>query len=166
MLADRYLVVPRTIIFIIRDNQVLLQKASDTKKIFPGYYNGIGGHIERGETPLECAQRELLEETGLSCTDLTLTGTVHIDVAEKQGILLFVFIGSQIQGSIRGSAEGEVHWISLSEIEGLRILDDVPDLINNSLISIDYGKQFFGKYLYDLEGQKTTLVEWDQTSKR
>lgn len=31
-----------------------------------GVYNFIGGHIEDGEGPLECAQREVREETGIT----------------------------------------------------------------------------------------------------
>ncbi len=31
-----------------------------------GVYNFIGGHIEKGEGPLECAQREIREETGMT----------------------------------------------------------------------------------------------------
>ena len=31
-----------------------------------GVYNFIGGHIEKGEGPLECAQREVREETGIT----------------------------------------------------------------------------------------------------
>jgi 8-oxo-dGTP diphosphatase len=161
VLPDRYLVVPRTIIFILNEDLVLLQKGSETKKIFPGFFNGIGGHIERGETPLEGARRELHEETGLSCEDLRLTGTIHIDVNEQQGILLFVFYGSQVTGTITGSSEGELHWIYRSEIQDLKIVEDVPELIHNSMLSIEQGKQFFAKYLYDLEGRKTTLIEWD-----
>ena len=31
-----------------------------------GVYNFIGGHIENGEGPLDCAQREVREETGIT----------------------------------------------------------------------------------------------------
>ncbi len=30
-----------------------------------GLWNGVGGKISPGETPLECARREVLEETGI-----------------------------------------------------------------------------------------------------
>ena len=36
-----------------------------------------GGHIDEGETPEDAAVREVLEETGIACTDPVL---VHVDV--------------------------------------------------------------------------------------
>lgn len=37
-----------------------------------GKLNGIGGHLEPGETPLECVQREFHEETGVRVQDFEL----------------------------------------------------------------------------------------------
>lgn len=161
ILANRYLVVPRTIIFIIRDDKVLLQKAAKTKKIFPGFFNGIGGHIERGETPLKGAHRELEEESGLKCADLRLTGTIHIDVTERQGILLFVFLGSKTSGVLRSSSEGELFWIGLDSIQQLKVVEDVPELIQNSLTSLERNSRFHGSYQYDENNQRITTIEWD-----
>ena len=59
ILQGRYQVVPRSIILLIKNHQVLLQLGSSDKKIFPDHFNGIGGHIERGEDILVAARREL-----------------------------------------------------------------------------------------------------------
>lgn len=43
-------------------NEVLLVKKDRTD--FAGRYNGVGGKLEKGEFPEECAVREIKEETG------------------------------------------------------------------------------------------------------
>jgi 8-oxo-dGTP diphosphatase len=63
---DRYSLIPRCLIFLQRADEVLLFKGSPDKRLWPGRYNGVGGHIERGEDVLSAARRELLEETGLA----------------------------------------------------------------------------------------------------
>jgi 8-oxo-dGTP diphosphatase len=50
-------------IFLERDGKILLGKR---KNIFgDGHYSTPAGHIEPGETVMECAGRELFEETGI-----------------------------------------------------------------------------------------------------
>ena len=46
---QRYTVIPRTLVFITRDERVLLLRGAPTKRIWANKYNGIGGHIERDE---------------------------------------------------------------------------------------------------------------------
>ena len=89
VVGDRYSVIPRTLIFITRDDAVLLLKGSPTKRLWPGLYNGVGGHIEKGEGVLSAARRELKEETGLDVKQLWLCGTVTVDLAGNTGILFF-----------------------------------------------------------------------------
>lgn len=67
-----------TICFLIRDGKVLL--AMKTEKIGVGCLNGYGGGIEPGETPEQCAIRELEEE----CSIRTLK-----DGIEKVAIMKF-----------------------------------------------------------------------------
>ena len=156
ILEGRYHVVPRTIVFLVLNEKVLLQKAPDSKKIFPGCYNGIGGHIERGESVLEGARRELQEETGLTCDNLRLAGTIMIDVDAAEGILLFVLTGDQVQGELVDSEEGSLHWIPITELATYKVVEDVPELVNRVREYDDTGAVFFGKYLYDDNGRKST----------
>ncbi len=156
ILKGRYQVVPRSIILLIKDGKVLLQKAPEDKKIFPGFYNGIGGHIERGEDVYSGAVRELREEAGISCDDLSLMGTIMIDVEDEQGILLFVFSGEIIRGNITDSNEGSLHWIEINAINSMNVVEDIPELVSQVIQARDTGKLFFGKYLYDEDGKRVT----------
>lgn len=56
-----------------------------------GYWHGIAGGVEEGETPEQAAERELFEETGLAVTPLPLRTrftydaiTVHTFLVEVQ----------------------------------------------------------------------------------
>ena len=156
IIAGRYQVVPRSIIFLIQHNQVLLQRAAESKRIFPGFYNGIGGHIESREDVLSGAKRELQEEAAISCDDLELAGTIMIDVEEDEGILLFVFTGSEINGDLLPSEEGTLHWVNIDLLETLQVVEDVPELVHKVVNFRKDRKLFFGKYEYDEEGNRIT----------
>ena len=52
----RYQVVPRTLCFVTHEDAVLLLKGAPTKRIWPGRYNGLGGHVEPDEDVLAAAQ--------------------------------------------------------------------------------------------------------------
>lgn len=52
--------------------EILLQKRSALKDIAPGLWDvSVGGHVIPGEAPLEAAKREMLEELGVTCADIT-----------------------------------------------------------------------------------------------
>jgi len=45
---------------VVHDNKLLMGKRRDSNK-----FTQPGGHLEKGESPIEAAKRELFEETGL-----------------------------------------------------------------------------------------------------
>lgn len=155
LVPGRYHVVPRTLILIFNDGEVLLQKGAATKKIWAGKYNGFGGHIERGEDVLTSAQRELLEETGLYCPDLRLYGTVMIDVNESEGILMFVLSGHRLQGNLNGSEEGTPEWVEIAGVNALPVVEDIPMIIEK-ISRMNAGEVFHGHYGYDEMGNLIT----------
>lgn len=62
--------------------QLLLQKRSQNKESFPGWYDtSSAGHIPAGCEPLESALRELKEELGLAASpeSLAFAGTFRIE---------------------------------------------------------------------------------------
>jgi 8-oxo-dGTP diphosphatase len=158
ILKGRYQVVPRTLILVFQGDKVLLQKGSPTKKIWAEYYNGLGGHVERGEDALSAARRALLEEAGLECPDLHLCGTVMIDVEEHNGIMLFVMSGSEINGTINDSEEGSLHWVNVDDFARLNVVEDIPEIV--ARIRTMQGKReiFHAHYGYDESGKRITTL--------
>ena len=73
----RYHMIPRVLCFVTNGEDVLLIEGAPNKKLWAGQYNGLGGHVERGESPHAAARREIREEAGLDVTDLRLRGVIQ-----------------------------------------------------------------------------------------
>jgi 8-oxo-dGTP diphosphatase len=154
---DRYTVIPRTAIFVRRGDEYLLMKGSPTKRLWAGKYNGLGGHVERGEDVLASARRELLEETGLQA-DLWLCGTVLVD-AGATGICLFVLLGENPRGELRPSPEGTAEWLQARDVPGLAAVEDLPVLIARLQAVRRGDPPFSGRSRYDDSGNLVLTLD-------
>ena len=95
---------------------------------------GIGGKFEPGESPEDCAVREVREETGLSMKSWAYRGIVTFVSDEWGTEYMHLFHSADFEGSVKDCDEGDLEWIdrqallSLPIWEGdkifLRLLDE------------------------------------------
>ena len=64
-----------TLCYVRKSNQTLMiHRVKRSEDMHKGKWNGLGGKFEPGETPEECAIREILEESGLRVQVITTEG--------------------------------------------------------------------------------------------
>ena len=150
---DRYTVIPRTLTFLTRPDEILLIRLGPDRGEWSGLLNGVGGHIEQGEDPVQSARREITEETGLTAAELMLAGVVIIDTGEKPGIGLYVFVGEAENGELTPGGEGTPEWIRQDELDEASLVADLPVLIPEALARREGAAPFSAIYKYDKTGQ-------------
>ena len=151
---QRYALTPRVLIFPVNESgQILLLEGAQDKKIWAGYWNGLGGHVEQGEAILSAAKRELLEESGLVAQKLIFCGQVLVDTGQSRGIIFFVFKAKKLNGELTASAEGKLAWFSLQSALKLNLVEDLYTLLPLVMQQRPSGKPFWGHYHYDDESQ-------------
>ncbi len=156
--SERYGLIPRSLIFLTHGEHVLLLKGAPHKHLWANRYNGIGGHIERGEDILKAAQRELQEETGLSVVNLWLCGIVTIDYQPQLGIVLFVFRGECPDCPVFPSAEGTPEWIPFHQITQIPLVEDLSVILPRVLAMQPGETPVFAQYSYNTDDHLTIRI--------
>lgn len=149
--AGRWLAIPRTLCFITHGDDVLLLKRGQDRRVYPGRYNGVGGHIERDEDPLSGAIREMQEETGLSVRNVRFRGALHVDAGHSNGILVFVFTAEATSRAFTDSAEGTLEWVPRTEAHTLPLVEDLPILLPLLFEREPDAPPFFAHTSYDAD---------------
>ena len=126
---NRYQWVPRVLCFVTSGPEVLLLRGTPAKRLWAGKYNGLGGHVERGESVHAAALREIREEAGLEVCGLRLRGVISVDADPAAGIGLFVFTAEAQGRAVAASAEGTLHWVKPEQLAELDTVEDLPTLL-------------------------------------
>lgn len=109
-------------IIVFKNNAILLGKRKNA--YLAGSYGMPGGRVELGESLVTTAERELLEETGLTAKELTYIGCVREFQGEKD-FIHFAYICKDFIGELTlvepDKCEGW-EWIHLDELQTIDIL--------------------------------------------
>ena len=87
-----------------------------------GKYNGLGGKLEASEDVAACMVREIREEAGIECHDLSLRGTISWPGFGKGGEdwLGFLFVITRFSGTpLERNPEGTLEWVEVARVPSL-----------------------------------------------
>lgn len=128
--------IEATGVFVVRDGKLLLARKPDSKAFKPGLLYVPGGKLEPGESPEQCARRELKEETGLEGGSFKPLGIFYYPHPQKPRQLyrFFQYLATETTGEPDPK-------------------DDVVDCIWHTLSSLDHGR------LFDLTSAQLFLLD-------
>ncbi len=144
-----------TVLCMLRDgNKVLMQDR--VGKSWAGY-TFPGGHIEAGESVVDAVVREMREETGLTVLDPRICGVKQFPLKDGDyaggRYIVFLFEATKYSGELISSDEGEMHWVDISEIDGLPTVDDFGELME-----VMSGKDL-SEFMYVVENGKWRVIK-------
>jgi 8-oxo-dGTP diphosphatase len=135
-----------TLCYVRREGKTLMvHRIKKQNDMHQGKWNGLGGKLDPGETPEECAVREIYEESGLRVRNPALKGLLTFPAfANDEDWYAFVFVAEDFDGELIDSPEGRLSWI-----EDERLLDlDLWDGDRVFLRWLDRPGFFSGKFIY------------------
>ena len=106
--------------YLIRGDEVLMMHRTRKKNdINHDKWVAVGGRFEPGETPEECALREVKEETGLTMTDPQYRGIVTFINDQYETERMHLFTSETFEGEMTDCDEGELTWVRIAEMDSL-----------------------------------------------
>ena len=132
---------------------LMMHRTKKEKDINRDKWVGIGGKFESGESPFDCARREIKEESGLDAKSLHYRGIVTFVSDEYGTEYMHLFTCTEFDGEIAEDCnEGELCWVKKEDVTELPIWEG--DKIFFRLLNSE--KRFFSlKLIYrgeSLEG--------------
>ncbi|MAX12441.1 MAG: DNA mismatch repair protein MutT [Candidatus Marinimicrobia bacterium] len=144
-----------TLCYIKQNNQTLmLHRIKKKNDIHKNKWNGLGGKLERGESPEECVKREVFEESGLIIESPNLHGVITFP--KFDGIddwIVFVYTANNFEGNLIDCDEGKLDWVSDDQLLKLNLWEG--DKIFIPWLTQD--KFFSAKFIYE----KKKLINYD-----
>lgn len=135
-----------TLLFIMQDGQILLIRKK--RGLGAGKINGPGGRIEKGETILEAAVREVEEEVCVTPTGIREAGLLRFQFRDGYSIQAHVFTATDYTGTPASTDEADPLWFPLERIPYEEMWADdilwIPLMLANT--------PFTGNFIFDGDG--------------
>lgn len=140
--------IEASLVYLFKEEEVLmLHRVKKEGDIHKDKWNGLGGKLEHGESPEECAVREIKEESGYDIHNLKFAGHLFFPTFDKHqnDWSVFVFTSDDFSGlQLENTTEGNLEWIPKNRLLELNLWEGdryfLPMLLS--------GDKFLGKFNY------------------
>ncbi|MDF2815320.1 MAG: MutT/nudix family protein [Paenibacillus sp.] len=154
-----------TICFIKQGTKLLM--LNRVKAPTMGLWNGVGGKLELGETPLECVVRESFEETGIVIEEPSYKGIVTWEIDESYIGGMYAYIAELSEEYIyptpRVIPEGildwkEIDWVLTESNHGVgELIPRYLPLMLSSEAIYEHKCKLVNRKLVEYEARETLL---------
>ena len=132
-----------TLLFVVKNGQVLL--IHKKRGLGAGKINAPGGRLDPGETPLECAIREVQEELLVTPKGVRQVGELRFQFVDGLSIHGFVFRADDCEGEPGETDEAIPIWTPVDDIPFDRMWADdrlwIPLMLEE--------RHFDGRFIFD-----------------
>jgi len=133
------------------DTTLMLHRVKKENDYHEGKWNGLGGKFELGESPEECAIREIEEECGLKVKSVTMKGFITFPMFDgKEDWYVFLFTADEFTGKLIDSPEGNLAWVENDKLTELNLWGGdkifIPWLYQDEFFSAKFNYEN-GKYV-------------------
>jgi 8-oxo-dGTP diphosphatase len=149
-----------TLCLLFHQERVLMIERKKEPNI--GLWNGVGGHIEPGESPLGSCLREVEEETGICLSSLRFGGVLTWESWSHPPGGMYLFSQALSDSAFVNSDEGLLAWKPVKWVmTSNRVVANIPDFLTDMIEKnppIRYHCVFNGDQL--LETKHMSLPAW------
>jgi mutator protein MutT len=108
----------RVLAAVIRRGELFLLCRRPVHKRHGGMWEFPGGKLERGESLLQAAQREMLEE--LDARAVSVGETLYV-CSDPESPFVIEFVAVEIEGEPRALEHDDARWVTLSDASGMEL---------------------------------------------
>ena len=142
-------------IYLVKDEKVLMifrnKKEVDINK---GKWIGVGGHIEKGETPDQAMAREFFEETNAHLTNFQKAARIEF-LYQKNMEIMHVYTSHDYKGEIDYNCnEGMLDWVAIKDFKNIPMWEGDKYFVNPIINNEPYFEM-----LLEYDGDKLIKVE-------
>ncbi len=144
-----------TLMFVVRGDEVLLIRKK--RGFGMGKINGPGGKLDPGETELECAVRETIEELGVRAVSAEKRGELWFQFVDGMAMHVAVFHATAHEGDVIETDEAAPLWTRIDAIPFHEMWADDVHWLHRMLTGRE---SFTGRFLFEGDSMLSQEIEW------